>query len=170
MDELCLPWVKLWGRYSCTGLVVPLREPLLQPRRHGDGGATWAPPAPSVLEQRGLGARGPAQSTLGSSTTGVLCRDRAWEWCWTKGSLAPLASLRCPKKPGCHGPAAGMATCPLCVLALITAQSEQDLSEPFPWAARREGRGYLCDFIVLFCFFVFFPVFWELKVLMGPNP
>lgn len=61
-----------------------------------------------------------------------------------------------------------MATCPLCVLALITARSEQDLSEPFPCAARREGRGYLCDFIVLF--FFFFPVFWELKVLMGPNP
>lgn len=104
MDELRLPWVKLWGTCSCTGLFVPLCEPLLQPRHRGDGGAAWAPPSPFCPGVKGpLGARGPTQSTLGSSTTGVLCRDRAWEWCWTKGSLALLASLRCPKRPGCHG-------------------------------------------------------------------
>lgn len=62
-----------------------------------------------------------------------------------------------------------MATCPLCVLALVTAQSEQDLSEPFPWAARREGRGYLCDFIVLFCFFVFFSCFLGTKSADGAK-
>lgn len=40
----------------------------------------------------------PLQSTLGSPRPGILAGDRTRQWCRTKASLAPLASLRCPER------------------------------------------------------------------------
>lgn len=111
----------------------------------------------------------PLQSTLGSSRPGVLAGHCTWQWCRTKASLAPLTSLRCPKRS-----------------LWLAPVNVPDRSVSVPWFVLTSSpRGAECHRIcpaaspgstlvwqvmpVGFLFF-FFPIFLELQVLMGPNP
>lgn len=193
------PGQRLWAEPACSSPSRYLQGPPLEewpqpwqsagtgrhlPRHPRVGVQPGAPPAPlgsvqapspSLLEHRG--------------TSGCVCvcvrvpakhfrvpQTRHPRWGLHLGMVLDQGFIRpaCLVKTSRKEPAAGTSerhgsqrVCALVCVILVTTQSRvpQDLSRSLLWECTGVAGDNLCDL-----FWFFFPIFWELQVLMGPNP